>query len=72
MTLRRFKDHPAYRPLTVVSDFKKHRCYVAMDDDTKQVYWSGETIEEVNGFAAVIADTLAVNVAVFTVEVFYA
>lgn len=65
--MRKFVDHPAYQPVTHVSEFKSRTMHVVLDNDTQQVVWSSESELEANLFGATIAATLHIDAAVVSV-----
>lgn len=67
--LRKFKDHPAYRPVEVITPFKQTKVYVVVNDKTQQVLWSEKKYSEADAMAKAMAQTLDVDIALLHVTI---
>jgi len=65
--LRKFRNHPAYKSVEIVTPFKQTKVYVVMNDRTQEVLWSEKKYKEADVMAEAMAITLNVDVALLHV-----
>lgn len=69
--LRKFRDHPAFKPVKVVTPFKQYETFVVMNDDNQEVLWSEKKYEEADAMASAMAQTLEIDTVLIHVTLDY-
>lgn len=67
--MRKFRSHPAYHEVEVITPFQQTKVYVVMNYKTKQILWSDKKRTEADAMAKAMAQTLNVDVALIPITI---